>query len=217
MRGQPIRKRAGSCLIVAAGIVSACDRGRLPDGQEVASLHLTCAPASRGVRCELLALSRDVSHFPRDVTPNASWRLSGTVGAQMSPDGVIDAPADGDVAIEAQYATQRVQAQIRLMRNRPGQVLATVRGQVYAEAKGMLRPMPHVRVEVVGGPNAGLSTMTTEDGSYEFVRVVPGDVVVRAAKIGYSAGDNSTYLHPGDNRLSILIEALLPPTVASSL
>lgn len=217
MRWQLIRRRAGSCLFVAAGIVSACDRGGLHDGQEVASLYLTCAPASRGVRCQLLALSRDVSHLPLDVTPKASWRLSGIVGAQISPDGVIDAPADGDVEIDAQYASHRVQAQIRLARDRPGQVLATVRGQVYAETGGILRPMAHVRVEVVDGPSAGLSTMTIEDGSYEFVGVVPGDVVVRTAKIGYRAGEGSTHLHPGDNRLSVLIEALLPPTAASTL
>ena len=182
VRWQRIRRRAGTCLSVAAGIVSACGRVGWHDGREVASLCLMCASASRGVRCQLLALSRDVSRVPLDVTSNASWRLSGTAGAQISADGVIDAPADGDVEIDAQYASRRAQVHVRLARDRPGQVLATVRGQVYTETGGTLRPVAHVRVEVVGGPSAGLSTMTSEDGGYEFVGVVPGDVVVRAAR-----------------------------------
>jgi hypothetical protein len=205
-RGQLIRRRVGGVLFVVAGIVSSCGRGGSHDDQEVASLYLTCAPASRGVHCQLLALFRDVRRAPRDVTPKASWRVSGIVGAQISEDGMIDAPANGDLRINAQYASHHVQAQVRLARDRPGLMLTTVRGKVYAERDGTLRPVAHARVEVVGGPSAGLSTTTLEDGSYEFQGVVPVDIVVRATKSGYTAVEGSAYLHLGDNHLNLLIE-----------
>jgi hypothetical protein len=198
------------------GVVSACGCGASPDAQDVAALHLTCAPASRGVHCRLLALSRDVSLSPRDVTAEASWRLSGIAGAHMSVDGVIDAPADGDVEIETQYASRRVRARVRLARDHPGQMLAGVRGQVYAEEDRTLRPIAHARVEVVGGPSAGLATTTLEDGSYEFAGVVTGNIVIRATKIGYTVAEVSTRLDPGDNRVSLLIE-VVPPTTTSAL
>jgi hypothetical protein len=163
-----------------------------------------------------LALFRDVSRAPHDVTPEASWRVFGIAGAQMSADGTIEAPANGDPRINAQYASHRAQAEVRLARDRPGEMLAAVRGQVYAERDGTLRPVDHAHVEVVAGPSAGLSTTTLEDGSYEFVGVVPVDIVVRATKIGYSAAEGSTPLHPGDNRLSLLIE-IVSQTAVSSL
>jgi hypothetical protein len=210
-RSQLIRSHFCGLLFMVAAVVSSCDRGDSHDDQEVASLYLTCAPASRGVHCQLLALSRDVSQAPRDVTPKASWRVSGIAGTQVSADGTIDAPADGDLTIHAQYASHRVQAQVRLARDRPGQMLAAVRGRVYAERDGTLRPVPSARVEVVGGPSAGLSTTTREDGSYELGGVVPVDVVVRATKVGYTPAEGSTELHSGDNRLNLLIE-IVPQT-----
>jgi hypothetical protein len=202
--------------VFAVGIVSACGRGGSHDAQEVASLRLACAPASRGLRCQLLALSRDVSRPPRDVTAEASWRLSGIKGTRISVDGVIDAPADGDVEIDAQYAAHGVQARARLARDHPGQMLAVLRGQVYAENNRALRTVARVRVEVVGGPNAGLATTTLEDGSYELTGVVAGDIVIRATRIGYTSAEGSTQLHPGDNRLSLVME-VEPPSTSSAL
>jgi hypothetical protein len=206
----------GCGWVCVAAILSACGRSGPPDAQDVAALHLTCAPASRGVHCRLLALSRDVSLSPRDVTAEASWRLSGIAGAHISVDGVIDAPLDGDVEIDTQYASRSARARVRLARDHPGQMLAAVRGQVYAEGDRALYPIAHARVEVVGGPSAGLATTTLEDGSYEFAGVVVGNIVIRATKIGYTMAEVSTRLDPGDNRLSLLIEEA-PPTTTSSL
>jgi len=204
------RARRRSCVFVVS-VLSACGHADPPDAHDVASLYLTCTPASRGVHCRLLALSRDVSRPARDVTATASWCLSGIVGARISDDGAVDATASGDVEITAQFGGRRVEARVRLARDRPGQMLATVRGHVYAEIYGIVRPIAYARVEVVGGPSAGLSTTTRDDGSYELVGVVPGDIDIRVAKIGYDAGERSTQLHPGDNRLSVLIDA--SPTV----
>jgi hypothetical protein len=55
---------------------------------------------------------------------------------------------------------------------------------------------------------AGLSTRTTDNGSYEFAGVAPGAIAIRASKAGYTSADTSAQLHAGDNRLSVLIEEL---------
>jgi hypothetical protein len=162
------------------------------------------------VRCRLLALSRDVSRPALDVTARASWRVTGKAGAGISIDGAIDAPADGDVEIDGQFGGRHVGARARLTPGRPGQMLATVRGHVYAETQGILRPVAYARVEVVKGPCAGLSTTTRDDGSYEFVGLVTSMIAIRAVKIGHTAGEHSIQLYPGENRLSLLIEALPP-------
>jgi len=190
--------------------VISCFRGSsVPE--DVASLNLTCSPAAAGLRCRVLALFRDVSRPPRDVTSEASWRLSGVAGAQISRDGAIDAAADGDVGIEALYGSRRVEARGRLRRDSPGQMLAALRGRVYVEIDGRLQPAAHAYVEVVGGTNAGLSTTTQGDGSYELVGLVAGDAVevvdifLRATKAGCSPAEGSTQIHTGDNRLSLVL------------
>jgi hypothetical protein len=179
--------------------------------EEVASLNLTCSPASPGLRCRLLALFRDVSRPPRDVTSEASWRLSGVAGARISRGGAIDALEDGDVDIEALYGSRRVEARGRLRHDSPGQMLAALRGRVYLEINGRLQPAAQAYVEVVGGTNAGLSTTTRADGSYELVGLVAGDAVdlvdvfLRATKAGCSPAEGSTQIHSGDNRLSLVL------------
>jgi hypothetical protein len=142
--------------------------------------------------------------------------LSDVAGARLLADGTVDALAEGALTIDAEYASHRAQAHVRLARDRPGQVLAVVRGQVYAESEGTLHPIADAHVEVVAGPSAGLSTTTLDDGSYEFVGVTPGDLTIRASKAGYTAAEGSIQLRAGDNRLSLPIE-MLPPTMASSL
>ena len=179
--------------------------------EEVASLNLTCSPAATGLRCRVLALFRDVSRPPRDVTSEASWRLSGVAGAQISRDGAIDATEDGDVGIEALYGSRSVEGRGRLRHNSPGQMLAALRGRVYLEIGGRVQPAAQAYVEVVGGTNAGLSTTTGGDGSYELVGLVAGDAVeavdvfLRATKAGCSPAEGSTQIHSGVNRLSLVL------------
>jgi carboxypeptidase family protein len=215
-RWRLVRMYTCRSLFVIAGIVYACGRGGSHGGQEITSLYLACASAWRGVHCQLLALSRDVSQSPRDVTAEASWRLSGVAGARISPGGVIEAPEDGDLEIDAQFQARHATAHARLRRDRPGQMLAALRGRVYVERDGALRPVAHARVEVVGGPSVGLSTTTAGDGSYEFVTLVPGDALIRATHVGCTAAEGSTQIRSGDNRLSLLIE-FVPLTSASAL
>jgi hypothetical protein len=77
---------------------------------------------------------------------------------------------------------------VRLTRDHPGQMLATLRGRVYVEVGGEFRPVALVRIEILSGPATGTCTMTSRDGSYELAGLVPGDFVIRATKIGYTGG-----------------------------
>lgn len=201
----PCGAYARLAVAAAAAILASCGGAGSNNSQEVASVNLKCASALRGVHCQLLALFRDVSRPPRDVTTEASWRLSGVLGARISPTGVIDGTEGGDVEIHAEYQSHHVRARARLTRDGPGQMLAALRGRVYAETSGDIRPVADARVEVIGGASAGISTTTLGDGSYELIGLVPGDVVVRASRVGYASADGSCQIHPGDNRLSLVI------------
>jgi hypothetical protein len=131
--------------------------------------------------------------------------------------GAVDAPANGDVAIIAVYAGHRAHIAVRLMRNHPGQVLATVQGRVYTDAHGLLQTLAHVHVELVDGLRTALSTTTADDGSYTLVGVAPGTTIaVRAAKAGFLEATASITIRPGDNSLNLLLETP-PPSAGSTI
>jgi hypothetical protein len=178
---------------------------------DVASLNLACGPESGdGVRCRLLALSRNVARPPRDVTSHASWHVTGAARTYLGPPGVLRATGDGEVVIDASYCSRTAQAIVRLTPDRPAQVLASVRGTVYVHDRGRLEPVVNALVEVVGGPNLGKQTITGGDGTYELSGLVPGDIVVRATKIPYGPTDQPARILPGDNRISVAFTSRSP-------
>jgi hypothetical protein len=200
-----------SSAVCSVVVLAACSRTSSPN-EGVASLSLSCIPAERGLHCRLLALFQDVKRSPRDVTAEATWRISGPAGAQVLPDGSVETRADGDGAIVAEFAGRYIQIPVRLVRDRPGLILATLRGTVYTETRSGLQPVAHARVEVVSGQTKGPCTTTRSDGSYELMGVVPGDVTIRATRLGFTIGEAAARIVVGDNRLSPVIE-LLPPVV----
>jgi hypothetical protein len=204
-------------VVVMAAVLSACGAAGVGVPSDVLALRLTCAPASPGLHCVLVALSSDVSRAPRDVTSAATWHLSGGAGATISSEGTVDSAGDGNVEIGAEFQGRAVRLWVKLAHHHPGLVLATMRGHVYTEQDGSLRPAARARVELVAGPGAGRSTTALEDGSYEFPALVPGAVAVRAEKTGCSAGQTSIELLPGENRLNLTVETLPRTTLFSAL
>jgi hypothetical protein len=177
---------------------------------DVASLSLACRPVARGVQCQLLALSRNGTLAPRDVTAWASWHVAGAAEMHLSPVGVMQATGDGDVVIDTDYQSNTARVAVRLTPNHPAQLLATVRGAIYVSDRGRLRPLAHACVEVVSGPSSGKQTTTHGDGTYELPAVVPGDIVIRATKIGFVPTDLSAQIWPGDNRISVELAVEAP-------
>jgi hypothetical protein len=196
-------------VVLAFTALSAC--GGVRDPCEITSIRLTCAPASRGLHCTILALASDVRRPPRDVTSEASWLVSGATNAWISAWGDVDSSGDSDVAIDARFQCRNARLWARLSHEHPGRVLATLRGHVSAVIDGMPRPAAGAHVEVVDGSSAGVSATTVDDGSYELAAVVPGDTDVRAEKPGYDAGRASIRLFPDDNQLDLLITRSSPP------
>jgi hypothetical protein len=204
-------------LVAIMGLSLSCGRERPPEPDEVAFVRLTCLPASEGVRCQLLALFRDVRRSPQDVTALASWQLIGdAVRARISAGGVIQAAQNGDVKIDAHFLSHSAHAVVRLVRGHPGKLLATLRGRAYVEVEGVLRPVAHALVEILSGPSVGMWAITDGDGWYELMGVVPGDLVIRATHPGYRPADQSAQIAPGDNRRVLLFE-LAPPASTSAL
>ena len=204
----------GPMALAAAIFLMACGRPST-NARDVASLRLTCSPAISNVRCRVLALFRDVSQPPRDVTATAVWHVSGVAGARMMVDGFLTTPpsGEGDVDVEAEYATHRARVHVHVTGMGPGQMLASLRGHVYVETERAFQPVSLANLEAIGGSSRGRTATTEADGSYEFV-LMPGDVVIRATKLGYSSAEASLEMLPGENRLSLLIEPLPQTTIA---
>jgi hypothetical protein len=178
----------------------------------VAAVHLTCGPIARGVQCRLLALSRDASQAPRDVTREAAWHLSGVRGAHVSNAGIVEAAGDlGDAEIAADYQSLSAHRMVRLSRTGPGQVLAVLSGRALTDEQGALRPVAAVRLEVVSGPDAGKSAMTDRDGGYELAGLAPGKLELRATRPGYDVTSVTVSLEAGDARLTVLMERRSSP------
>jgi hypothetical protein len=184
-----------------------CGRDASRASLSIAAVRLTCEPIARGVQCRLLALSRDASQAPRDVTREAAWHLSGVPGARISSPGIVEAAGDlGDAEIVADYLSLSAHRVVRLSRTGPGQVLAVLSGRALTEDKGALRPVATVRLEVVSGPDTGKSVMTDRDGGYELAGLAPGKLELRATRPGYDVTNVSVSLEAGDARLTVLME-----------
>jgi iron complex outermembrane receptor protein len=85
----------------------------------------------------------------------------------------------------------------------PGQQTATVTGHV-TEA-GAQTPVPSAQIVVVG---TNLGTVTRDDGSYRISGVQPGQVVIRAQRIGYQAEtDTVTVAAGGSATLDCVLSA----------
>jgi hypothetical protein len=176
----------------------------------MASVRLTCRPIERGLQCQLLALSRDVSQAPRDVTREASWHLSGVAGAQVSTAGIVEATHEGDVEINVDYQSQTTHCLVRLTPRAPGQLLAIVRGHAFVEDDESLRPVSGVRVEVVSGPDIGKSATTGRDGAFALAGLLPGTFDLRATKNGDPPTELPVSAEPGETRTNLLMQAPRP-------
>jgi hypothetical protein len=204
-------------LIGVAAVLLVFTRETHDESVSVASLSLMCSPVVEGVQCRLLALSHEATDLPRNVTAWASWHAGGSVDLHLlQAEDVVLATGDGDVAIETDYASRRARVVVRLTPNQPGQMLATLRGSIYAYDKGRLEPVAAARVEVVGGGTPWNQTVSATDGTFGFPALVPGDVEIRVTKSGFLPAELTTPIRPGDNRASPVM-SIEPPTGNSAL
>jgi hypothetical protein len=200
----PLRM-GGVCAMSLIGALQGCPRELSQHAFPIASVRLMCQPVARSVQCRLLALSSDVSQMPRDVTSEASWRLSGIAGARVSAVGIIEAPCAGDVEIHADYQFHDAHGMVRLVRSGPGQLLAILRGRAFVDAGRSLRPLAGVRLEVLSGPDAGKLATTEGDGGFELAGLVPGTLELRATRPGYESAEVTVSIEPGDAHASVLL------------
>jgi hypothetical protein len=194
-----------ACVIGLVGTASGCGRDRPRESFPVASVRLSCQPIARGVQCRLLALSRDVAQRPRDVTPDAAWHLSALSGVHISPTGIIQSTADGDVDVEAAYQSQQAHQMVRLAKHGSGRILIIVRGRAFVLEEERMSPLAGVRIEVISGSDSGRSVTTGADGAYELAGVVPGRLAILATKAGYEPTELSAEVGPRDGRVSVLM------------
>ena len=187
-------------------LLSPRDSGEAPD--HVTSLSLSCRPVLRGAQCQLRALG-DGTTPPRDVTAWASWRVAGNAKVGRSPEGTMQVTGDGDAEVTTTYRSRTARVIVRLTPDRPAAFLATIRGVVYVSDGGNLRPLANARVEVIGEP-PDKHTTTAGDGSYELSAVVPGSIVIRAAKTGFVSTALPAEVSAGDNRISLVVEVESP-------
>ena len=215
-RADPFCRYCAGVLAGAMAVSAGCSPRREPPGP-VASLSLTCASIPDGVRCRVIALSRDVSQAARDVTGDVSWRLSGSATGRMSPPGVIHTVLDGNLDVNAQYESASAHAAVRLALGSLGRLLGAIHGTVYAEDDTRLRPLPGVHVGIGRSDSAGTQTSTRTDGTYDLVWIVPGEVVLHATKTGYEPTEATTALLPSDTTISLVLQASRAPTAYDAM
>jgi len=172
---------------------------------DAASIQLRCAAVAQGLECRLDAVSTDVARPAEDVTRRAAWQVRSSRAVTSSVGRTMVAGGDGDIEIEARYGVRSARAMARLAPGRPAQLLAAIDGHSYVSEAGSLRPIAGVHIEVVEGPNAGLTTRTGPDSSFALRRLVPGDVTIRATKPGYLSADVSAEIGAGENRVNVLV------------
>jgi hypothetical protein len=82
---------------------------------------------------------------------------------------------------------------------------------VFVEDHESLQPGPGVRLEVIGGPDAGKSATTGWDGAFALGGLAPGTVALRATKRGYRPADLRLTVEPGDVHTDVLMDTPIRP------
>jgi hypothetical protein len=201
--------RRSSVVLLTLAALAGCACGRRA-AAAVASLTMRCTPIADGVSCRVMALSRDVGQAAREVTREASWQISDSGIGYLSSPGVVRAMRDGNVDLNAEYASASAHAAVQLAAGRPGRVLGALHGIVFAVESMQLRPVPvsDVRVEVVAENMVGARAVTQADGSYELRWLVPGRAVLHATKAGYAPAAETIAILPGENVTNTVLRAV---------
>ena len=121
-----------------------------------------------------------------DVTADATWLSSSPDIVAVSAPGRFVSRAPGDAQVQVEFGGFTVSRHLRVYEGEPpwlvleaGEILATIR-----DTSG--RAVAGVTVDIIGGHNAGRTTVTDAFGWYRYLPpFVCGPVTARATKAGY--------------------------------
>jgi hypothetical protein len=135
------------------------------------------APGDR-VRFTAIATLLDVS--TRDVSAEAAWLSTRSSVLSVGPGGAATAIQAGDTHLSVQVGVTIATMEVIVVPKGTYRLVGRV-----SEAGTASAPVAAARIEVAGGPSAGLSTETDEDGRYGLYGVA-GETQLRVTRPGYA-------------------------------
>jgi hypothetical protein len=117
-----------------------------------------------------------------EVLPDVTWQVSPPEIATVSPNGVLNMLAPGEVEVQATFGKAKGSRQLAI-----GGELFTVSGSIHQSAPSDDVELAGATVEITKGVYAGRATSTDADGYFSLGRLA-GPLELSITKAGYEAG-----------------------------
>lgn len=158
-------------------------------------LGIFCLTPDSRVACSATLYDVPVDGAMRDVTQEAKWLASSSVGQFYSP-GIFTPTRPGEVEIRAVFSRWESPPFTFLVDpSRTSRWLYFLSGVIRDEETN--QPIPGVKVEIVSGYARGAQATTNENGHYRIDKVLTGETfTAQASKPGYSSSTHSYRVDP---------------------
>jgi hypothetical protein len=158
-----------------------------------------------GDRFPLKVIATYVHGTTEEVTSRVTWTSSNAATAAVEG-GELMLKGVGESEIRASLDAESASFSVSVEARPPGRF--TLSGVVADSATK--RGVPIATVEVVGGSEAGRSTLTDEGGFYSLAALLEGTFTLRVTRTGYETTESATTL-AADTRVDLVIKPLPPP------
>ena len=184
-----------SVLTVTVMASASCDDS--PSGPSRV-LAVNCPEFGESSRCTAFAALGDRG---QDVTGLAQWSTSDPAIASVTSTGLVTANATGEVAIRASYQSLSGFVTVWAI---PGQGLHGTFRTLEGTVLSINGALPDVLMQILTGPNAGRTTITSSDGRFFMDRLQDSRFTIRLSKPGYSTAEYEWSIPEGRQRTPTL-------------
>jgi hypothetical protein len=185
---------AAIAFAAACGSNSPTTLGPTPSSATLTGLKVSAASPSAST-FQLAATAQFSDSTTKDVTSLAQWSSSNASLATVTATGMVTVVGTGTVDLRATYQTvSNSLTVVVLLSPRPAVTLSgTVR-----EVKPAEHTLASVRVDIVGGLDAGKFVMSDSNGKYQFAGLSQGTISLTATMAGYLPWQGSDIALKGD-------------------
>jgi len=167
-----------------------------PSSATLTGLTVTAASPTASV-FQLVATARFSDNTTKDVTSVAQWASSNPSAATVASTGMVTVVGSGDVELRATYQTVTNSLRLTVIFSpRPAVTLSGVVREVMPSE----HPLARVRVDIVGGLDAGKFVLSDPNGNYQFTGLSQGTISLTATMTGYQPWQGSNIVLAGDKK-----------------
>jgi hypothetical protein len=165
-----------------------------PSSATLTGLTVTAASPTATV-FQLIATARFSDSTTKDVTSVAQWASSNPALATVAPTGMVTVLGTGGVDLTATYQTVTGSLHLAVVfAPRPAVTLSGVVREVMPAE----HPVAGVRVDIVGGLDAGKFVLSDPNGNYQFTGLSQGTISLTATMAGYQSWQGSNIALAGN-------------------